>query len=150
LEERGNEVSGMKAKSRELAQVGFGHGALEGSIIGMPRMREPVVDVFERGNEVVVTAQVPGARKEDVKIKVLENGIELQVQAKERKEEKIEDKRHGFYSYSSSSSSEGYSRFIAFRSKVNAKAAKATFKNGVLEVRAPKLAKAQGREAKVE
>jgi HSP20 family protein len=131
----------MKARKKEdIVPVGFGRGALEGRAIGLPRLREPVVEVFERGNEIVVTAQVPGAAKDDVKIKVLENGIELTVQAREEKVEKAEDKKYGFYSYSTSSSSEAVSKFIPFRSKVNAKAAKATFKNGVLEVRTPKRA----------
>lgn len=155
----------VKAKKNELAPFGFDWPRRrrldlfpaiwdEDFPVRFPSFRsmmgEPAIDVFERGSEVVVTAELPGTRKEDISIKVLDDGMNLQVQQKERKEEKQEDKRRGFYSFSSSSRFEGYSRFIPFRSQVNAKAAKATYKNGVLEVRLPKSGKGGGHEVKVE
>ncbi|MFH1106389.1 MAG: Hsp20/alpha crystallin family protein [Candidatus Micrarchaeota archaeon] len=145
----------MKARKKELVPVGFdwprrrrmdlipaaweeGFPALR--MPGFAGMGEPVVDVFDAGKEMVVTAELPGTKKEDISIKVTGEVINLTVKRRERAEERREDRRRGFYSYSSSSRFEGYSRSIPFGTAVNAKAAKATYKNGVLEIRVPKTA----------
>ncbi|MFH1200541.1 MAG: Hsp20/alpha crystallin family protein [Candidatus Micrarchaeota archaeon] len=161
----------MKTKRKDLVPVGFDpkkdreapngpFGGVWGGFLmpsmpglrGAIKMAEPVIDVFEHGSEVVVTAEIPGTKKEDISIKVEENGLSLQVEKKEQRQERREDARNGGYSFSSSSRFEGYSRFVPFGASVNAKAAKATYKNGVLEVRIPKAVagKAHGHEVKVE
>ncbi len=105
---------------------------------------EPHIDFFETPKEAVVTAELPGVKKEDVTVKVAENGLTLTVHQKEKHEH--ETRQKGNYEYSYSSRFQGYSRYIPFSSKVLANKAKATYKNGVLEVRAPKAA--PGREEK--
>lgn len=114
-----------------------------------PRMTvEPVVDVFERPHEVVVTAELPGTRKEDIALKVTERGLQLHVHKREDQEERQEGKDG--LSYLKESRFEGFSQFVAFSSEVKAEKARATYKNGVLEVRVPKRQGTKGHEVKVE
>jgi HSP20 family protein len=106
-------------------------------------MREPLVEMREEGNDVVVNAELPGVAKEDIKLRVTGERIEIRVE----KKEKTEEKKRGYYAYSSRF--EGYREALGFPSAVDAKRAKATFKNGVLEVRVPKKGAAEGGEIKI-
>ncbi|HIH19874.1 TPA: Hsp20/alpha crystallin family protein [Candidatus Micrarchaeota archaeon] len=108
----------------------------------------PFVDSFETEEEIVVTAELPGIKKEDVKLRVDENGLSIKVEEKSRHHE--EKKREGVQYKAYSARFKGYSEYISFSTAVDASKAKATFKNGVLEVRIPKIAKAKGRELRVE
>ena len=112
----------------------------------------PVIDVFERPHEVVVTAELPGTRKEDIAIKVLENGLQLHVEKNEHKESKNEGREggHPFQTFQEESRFEGYSQYVAFPAACKPKQAKATYKNGVLEVRIPKLHGKKGHAIKVD
>jgi HSP20 family protein len=55
----------------------------------LSEVREPLVDVMDRGREVVVLAEVPGVKKEDVHLGVRGNEIRLSVDSKDAKYEKI-------------------------------------------------------------
>ncbi len=111
--------------------------------------RIPFIDVFETKNEVVVTAELPGVKKEDLKVNVSDKGIRITVREKEKKE--TEKKEEGGYRYEYSSRFEGLDEYQSFPSAVDAVRAKATFKNGVLEVRIPKREKTvEGKEVKIE
>ncbi len=152
----------MKKHKRYLEPVGF-DPFKPNSFRGFPLrpldgdfnrlMREtaaPHVDYFETPKEIVMTAELPGVKKEDISLKVTETGLTLKVQQKEKHER--ETKENGRYEYAYSSRFQGYSRFIPFSKPVLANKAKATCKNGVLEVRAPKAhpdAKKE-REVKIE
>ncbi|MEM4255562.1 MAG: Hsp20/alpha crystallin family protein [Candidatus Norongarragalinales archaeon] len=108
----------------------------------------PFIDSFETEDEIVITAELPGVKKEDVKLKVDENGLSIKVEEKSKHEE--EKKGKGMHYRAYSARFKGYSEYISFSVPVDAAKAKATFKNGVLEVRIPKAAKAKGRELHVE
>jgi len=111
--------------------------------------REPFIDVFETKNEVVVTAELPGVKKEDLKVNVSDKGIRITVREREKKEK--EEKEKGYYRYEYSSRFEGLDEYQSFPCVVDAARAKATFKNGVLEVRVPKKEKSvEEREVKIE
>ncbi|MFQ5406060.1 MAG: Hsp20/alpha crystallin family protein [Candidatus Micrarchaeia archaeon] len=121
----------------------------DGDFTRLMREDGPHFDLFETDKEVVITAELPGVKKEDISIKVSENGLELKV--RQREENEKEHKAKSGYEYSYSSRFSGYSRFVSFPSTVLGGKAKASYKNGVLEVRAPKLAaKKRGTEVKIE
>lgn len=108
----------------------------------------PFVDTFETDEEIVVTAELPGIKKENLKLKVDDNGLSIKVEEKSKHEE--EKKQQGAYYKSYSARFRGYNEYVSFSSEVDASKAKATFKNGVLEVRVPKLSKSKGRDLHVE
>jgi HSP20 family protein len=91
----------------------------------------PDVEVFHRDNELVVCADLPGLTKDDVKVDVTEDRLTIQG---ERKREH-EDKREGYYRSERSYGS--FSRVIPLPEGTITDQAKATFKDGVLEVTMP-------------
>jgi HSP20 family protein len=106
----------------------------------LPRLRWPEelevsfpdVDVFEEGNEVVVKAEMPGVKKEEVDIELTEDSVTIS--GEKKKEEKVEKKDYCRVERSYGS----FSRTVALPAEVKAGEAKAVFKNGVLEMRIPK------------
>jgi HSP20 family protein len=97
-------------------------------------LSEPVIDVFQTKDDVVATIELPGVRKENISLKVSANALLLQV----RQGHKEEKQGPGHYEYSARF--EGHSESVALPATVVSSKAKATYKNGVLEVRVPKVA----------
>ncbi|OYT63191.1 heat-shock protein Hsp20 [Candidatus Bathyarchaeota archaeon ex4484_205] len=106
--------------------------------------REPVVDVFETDDEVVVVAEMPGVNKEDIKLNATEDTLEIRAEIKKEEEEE----RKGFYRMERYYG--GYYRSIQLPSPVIPEKAKARYKNGVLEIRLPKAEKVRGSRIKIE
>ncbi|OGW28472.1 MAG: moleuclar chaperone Hap20 [Nitrospirae bacterium GWC2_42_7] len=115
-----------------------------------PRLRMPVteelsptVDVFEEGDEVVVKAELPGMKKEDIDVNLTDNTVVISGEKKQ--EEKVEKKNYFRFERSYGS----FSRTLRMPSEVQTDKAKASFKDGVLEVRVPKTEEAKKKEKKV-
>ena len=51
--------------------------------------REPFIDVMESDNEIIATAEMPGLEKQDIKINVTEDMLEISAETKQ--EEKREE-----------------------------------------------------------
>jgi HSP20 family protein len=97
---------------------------------GRPRIteeREPLVDVFEDDNSVVVVAELPGVEKDKIKLRVVDNKLVIRASNEHRK----------------------YYKEVELPAKVRPDSAKATYKNGVLEVKLEKV-KEESREEGVE
>jgi HSP20 family protein len=105
----------------------------------------PQVEVFEREGELVVRADLPGMTKDDVRVEVTDNGILLEG---ERRYEHQEN-QGGVYRTERSYGS--FRRLVPLPESVNAENAKATFKNGVLEItmQAPQQ-QARGRQIEIQ
>ena len=103
----------------------------------------PKVDVIERDDEVVVKAELPGVDKKDLDVSVTENSVTIKgTTSHEEKEEK------GDY-YRCEISRGAYARTVALPSYVDADKAKASFKDGVLELKLPKVEKAKRRSIEI-
>ncbi len=74
--------------------------------------RKPLVDVLETEDSVHVVAEMPGIEKEDIYLDATESAVELKATHDERK----------------------YSEYVELPVKIDPDSAKATYKNGVLEV----------------
>ncbi len=91
----------------------------------------PDIDVFQRNHEIIVRADLPGLRKEDIRVDVTDNAVSIHG---ERAQEVV-DERAGIYT-----SERGYgsfSRIIPLPEGTITDQAKATFNNGVLEITMP-------------
>jgi HSP20 family protein len=99
-----------------------------------PKMWAPEIEVFELGDKFVVRVDLPGLKKEDVKIEVTHG--ELTVEG-ERKTEMEEKKEEGFYRTERTYGS--FYRRIGIPEHVKAEDAVAAFKNGVLEIEMPAI-----------
>ena len=91
-------------------------------------MWSPQVEVFERGGQLVVRADLPGLTKDDINIDITDDTLTIRG---ERREEREEDEE-GYYRTERSYGS--FYRSIPLPEGVNAENANATFRNGVLEV----------------
>ena len=94
-------------------------------------MWAPEIEVTQQGNELVVRADLPGLKKDDVCIDVTDTDISI---SGERRQEE-ETQREGVYRSERSYGS--FCRTIPLPEGAMADQAKATFKDGVLEIRMP-------------
>jgi len=104
---------------------------------GLDLVRAPKVDLVERDNEVVVRAELPGVDKKDLKVSLTDRTVSIQASTrKETKEEKGEYYRREI-------TTGEISRTLTLPSDVDGTAAKAEFKDGLLEIVVPKTVKAK-------
>jgi HSP20 family protein len=90
--------------------------------------RTPFVDVVDRKDKYIVTAELPGYEKEDVDLRIGPYSMEIKAEKKTRKEEKSK----GYTEKKRMQSS--FYRLIPFPEETMPSAVKASMKNGVLEV----------------
>ena len=91
----------------------------------------PPVEMFERNNELVLRADLPGLTKDDVKVELSEDGITIEGERKDEQEEK----REGYYR-----SERSYGKFyrrIPLPEGIDPRNANASFHDGVLEITMP-------------
>jgi HSP20 family protein len=105
----------------------------------------PDIEAFERQGEFVVRADLPGMTKDNVTVEVLDNQLVIKG---ERKEEK-EQKEKGYYA--SERSYGAFYRALPLPEGVKSDEAKATFKDGVLEIAMPagKAPEKHGRQLEI-
>jgi HSP20 family protein len=103
-------------------------------------------DVYETDKDLVVEMQIPGFKKEDIKISFQDDYLKVEGKAEEEKEEK--EKNYWRKEIRRGS----FVRVIPLPRKVDPKKAKASFKDGVLKVYLPKIeeVKEAGEEIKIE
>jgi HSP20 family protein len=105
----------------------------------------PHIEVRERDGKLVIQADLPGVRKEDVSVQIEPDAVILQG---ERKQETTVDKQ-GYYHTERSYGS--FHRVIALPEGVDTEQAKATFKDGVLQIELPAPQQRQrGRTLKID
>jgi HSP20 family protein len=95
----------------------------------------PAVEIYEKDNTIIVRADLPGLTRDDVKIEITDQLLTIQGERKQEKEEKGEGYVTTERSYGT------FFRQIALPEGASTDAAKATFKNGVLEIEVPVMAK---------
>jgi HSP20 family protein len=109
----------------------------------MREARLPRVDVIDRDAEVLVRAETPGVKKDELEVAITGNTVTIKGQtAHEKKEEE------GEY-YRCEISRGAFSRTITLPAEVDADKAAAEFHDGVLEIRLPKVEQAKRRVLKV-
>jgi HSP20 family protein len=106
--------------------------------------RQPSIDVVETDREVIARAEMPGLDKENIKINLTEDRLEISAETK-----KEEEKREKGYVYREMRSG-SYYRAIALPSPVDPNNAQASYKNGILEIKMPKTEVKEKKEVKVE
>ena len=97
-------------------------------ITELPGSREPLVDVQETDDEVQVTAEVPGVKKEEIDLEVTGNTLIIKVEGKDRK----------------------YYKEVELPAEVDPDSAKASYNNGVLDIQLKKVKpKSKGKKIKI-
>jgi HSP20 family protein len=88
----------------------------------------PAIDAFQRGNEFVIRADVPGMARTDLSVEIGDDALTIRG---ERKHEQNDDRDGVYWSERSYGS---FSRVVPLPPGAISDSAKATFTNGVLEV----------------
>lgn len=100
----------------------------------------PAVDISETEHDLVVTAELPGVKKDDVKLSVQDNTLTIKGEKKQEKETKEENYHRVERTYGA------FQRTFTLPAFVNSSKIKASFKDGVLKVRLPKREEAKAKE----
>jgi len=90
--------------------------------------REPLTDVIKEDEDITVIAEVPGVEKEDIDLSTKPDELTIKVDDAKRK----------------------YFKRIDLPAEVDTESAKATYKNGVLEVKLKRREKEKSRGTKIE
>ncbi len=106
--------------------------------------RTPKVDVIDRDNEVMVKAELPGVKKEDLEVTVGDNSITIRATTKQESKEEKQNY------YRSEISSGEFMRTVGLPATVDVEKAKAKFADGVLEMTLPKVEVAKRRNVKID
>ena len=112
----------------------------ERTLSSFPAMNLPSIsvssvscDVLDEGDHYVINAELPGITKDDVKLNVSDNNVEISAEHKEEKEEKkknyVRKERRAF----------SYHRSLPLPEKVDSSKAKAKLNNGILSIEIPKI-----------
>ncbi len=103
--------------------------------MNMPSLPTSAVscDIMDEGNRFVITADMPGVQKQDIKLNVTDNAVEISAQHKEEEEEKRKN-------YVRKERKEvSYYRTLPLPDKVDSSKAKAKMNNGILNIEIPKM-----------
>ena len=104
----------------------------------------PAVDVIDRPDHILVRAEVPGVKKEDLDVSVSDNLVTIRATTKYE-----EEKEEGEY-YRCEMRHGEFSRSITLPAAVDSAEGRASFKDGVLELTLPKTAPSKRRAIRVE
>jgi HSP20 family protein len=88
----------------------------------------PQIEAFQRGDQFVVRADLPGLKKEDVNIELTEDSLVIQGERRDQREEE----REGYYRSERSYGS--FYRTVPLPEGAITESAKANFNDGVLEI----------------
>jgi len=92
----------------------------------------PSVDVFEVDSELVIKAELAGIKRDDIKVEL--SGNTLTLKGEKRGEEKVEGKDY----YRVEQTFGSFCRTLELPEGVNLEKVKASYKDGLLEIRIPR------------
>ncbi len=104
----------------------------------------PRVNIEETKESLLLTAELPGLRREDVEIEVENNVLTLRGRKDEVRNEKDERRYHVWERKYGA-----FQRSFSLPRSVKSDAITASFENGVLHVEMPKVAEAKGRKIEI-
>jgi len=104
----------------------------------------PPIEMFMRGDQLVVRAELPGLTKDDVKVECTNNMITIDGERRQEHKEDKEGRIHSEMSYGR------YYRSVPLPEGVNCENAKASFKDGILEVTLKAPEQSKPRQIKIE
>ena len=110
----------------------------------IPSTWVPSIDMFEKNGDIVIKAELPGIKKEDVKLAI--DGGDLVIEGERHAESEVKEKDY----YRMERSSGSFYRRLPIPEGIKAEQVKATFSDGVLEVRVPKPAEPASQAKKID
>lgn len=106
-------------------------------------MWAPQIEVFQKDNELTIKADLPGLKRDEVSVDVTDNAVVIQGERKREHQEEHE----GFFRSERSYGS--FHRVIPLPEGTISDQAKATFRDGVLEIKVPAPPASKGRRLQI-
>ena len=103
----------------------------------------PAVDIFERGDDLVIRAEIPGVEKDDVDISVQNNSLTLRGERKREQEVNVESAYRLERSYGN------FVRSFSLPRTVDSSRISAKYSNGVLDIVLPKAEEAKPKKVEI-
>jgi HSP20 family protein len=103
----------------------------------------PSVEMYEKDDKLVVRAELPGMKKEEIDISVLGDTLTIKGERKAESEVKDEDYYRCEMCYGK------FSRSVALPAAVEARKVEASYENGILEVTVPKAEEAKPKKVEI-
>ena len=104
----------------------------------------PEVDMIEDKDKVMVNVDLPGMKKEDIKVSVQDNTLTIKGERKAEKEEKDKNYHRVERLYGT------FCRSFSLPGKVDGQKIKANYKNGVLSIDLPKAEEVKPKEIPID
>ncbi len=124
---------------------GFGSGGELGSLTrSSSGLWSPQVEMFERDNQLIVRADLPGLSKEDIELDLRDDTLTLRGERREQHEKFQEGYSYSERSYGS------FSRQIPLPPGISVDQVNASFENGVLEVQMQLPEESRSQHRKIE
>jgi HSP20 family protein len=136
-----NELSALRSQMDDLFE-GFFRG-LDRPLSFLAERAWPPIDVAEKDDAIVVRAEVPGCKPEDIDISVYGNTLTLSGEKKESRESNGDGCYHMESTYGS------FRRDIPLSAEVDQDKIEAVIKDGILSVTLPKAEKSKAVKVKV-
>lgn len=137
------DLMGMRDEINRLFDITLGR-----SVFDHPSLFDgewvPAVDVYENDDKIVVKTELPGMTDKDIDVDIL--GDTLTIKGEKKKEEEKKDKHYHRLERVYGS----FHRAVKLPGVIAPDKAKASFKNGVLEIVVPKKEEARPRQIKVD
>jgi len=103
----------------------------------------PAVDTYEEGNNIVIKAELPGVKKEDVSIDIKDNILTLRGERSSETEVKEENY------YRKERSHGKFHRAFTLPDAVNPNNIEANYKDGILKITLPKSQEAKSKKIEI-
>ena len=101
-------------------------------MLGFPEESDLRVEEFVEGDQMVVRAEMPGLDPDkDVDIQIIDRELRIRAERREQQEQREKGRYRSEFRYGS------FTRTIPLAADVNEQDVKATYKDGILEVRLP-------------
>lgn len=104
----------------------------------------PALDLYDTASEMVAKVELPGVRREDVEVTVV--GDMLNIKGSARRESEVKDENY----HRAERIFGSFQRTITLPLPVDPKNVKATFKDGILEIRIPKAEEVKPKQVKID
>jgi len=106
--------------------------------------RTPKIDVVDREDSVVVRAEIPGVKKDDLEVTITDTRLTI----KGGRKSELSEEKDSFYRCEISRGS--FLRTISLPENVDSDKVRANFNDGILELTLPKSQKSKRRSVKIE
>ncbi len=136
---------------RDVTDIQTEMNRLFGNFFGRPlragtgdRVWAPVVDVYETKDELVVSAELPGVNEKEVQVSITGDVLTIKGERSQEREMKEENSYRLEWFFGK------FERNVPLPIPVESGKVKATYKNGVLEIRLPKAEAVKPKEIKID